>query len=114
MDAPIEIDMGLEKLEATIKFADLSVEHILSFGIGPSVPINGALITGARRNPKGGAPIKISAFLGGMVKEIDSGTWKVGDGESGGAIIQMAISIYNLAEEGLPQLNYRYLWPSMC
>ena len=70
MDAPIEIDMGLEKLEATIKFADLDPAQFLSLGINQGTAINGAIIKGSVQR-QGEEAISVTALLTGFIKELD-------------------------------------------
>lgn len=77
MDAPIELDMGMEKLESTFTLGDISAEILKSFGIGHNAPvaltIRGALGLGDGR----ATPVVVQ--MQGMMRELDNGTWKGSD-----------------------------------
>ncbi len=104
MDAPVEIDMGLEKLEATFKFADIDPAQFVSLGIGQNTAINGAIIKGSIQR-QGESPIEITGLLTGWIKELDMGSWKVGDMASGAVTLQMAVSRYSLNYGAMPLIN---------
>lgn len=77
MDAPVEIDMGMEKLESTFELFDYD-ENILSLygladGAATQVTARGAL----RRD--GEAAVAMIVNLTGVVKEFDPGDWASGD-----------------------------------
>ncbi|MFW5499582.1 MULTISPECIES: phage major tail tube protein [unclassified Maridesulfovibrio] len=77
MDAPVEIDMGMEKLEANATFAEYSPELFEKFGVleKDDIPITfrGAIRAG------GNDADAVILEMRGKVKELDSGTWKAGD-----------------------------------
>lgn len=104
MDAPIEIDMGMEKLEATLKFYDLTEKHFLAFGISISDQINGMVITGSVQS-QGEEAVPILINLNGWIKEMDFGTWKTGDLASGGTTMQIAVNRYTMLYGGIPHIN---------
>jgi P2 family phage contractile tail tube protein len=104
MDAPIEIDMGMEKLEATLKFYDLTEKHFLAFGIKLSDEINGIIISGSVQ-AQGEAAIPIIINLNGWIKEMDFGTWKTGELSSGGTTLQLAVDRYTMLYGGVPLVN---------
>jgi P2 family phage contractile tail tube protein len=77
MDAPIELDMGMEKLECSFTLADFHPDTIRYFGLGHNAPValtfRGALGTGD------GLAIPAVVRAQGMVKELDNGSWKPGE-----------------------------------
>jgi len=77
MDAPVEIDLGMEKLEAGLTIADYDPDVFKLFGLldrqDTPVTVRGAI----QRQGEAAQPVVIS--LRGGWKEIDSGTWKTGD-----------------------------------
>ena len=76
MDVPVEIDMGMEKLEAEITFAEYDVELFRLFGLidgnAVSLTLRGAIQADAEAEP-------IVVNLRGSFREVDAGTWKAGD-----------------------------------
>ncbi len=76
MDAPVEIDMGMEKLEATATFAEYIPDLFKKFGVvegeDVSITFRGAI------KANGGAEAVILEMRG-RLRELDSGTWKAGD-----------------------------------
>ncbi len=76
MDAPIEIDLGMEKLEAELTFAEYDIELFRLFGLidGSAVAIT---LRGAIQASGDAEPVVIN--LRGSFRELDAGTWKAGD-----------------------------------
>ncbi|MCG8471380.1 MAG: phage major tail tube protein [Desulfobacterales bacterium] len=76
MDAAIELEMGMEKLESTLTFAEYNEEIFKLFGLvdGNAVSLT---LRGARQNDQGTDEIIIN--MRGRYKELDSGSWKPGD-----------------------------------
>lgn len=95
MDAAVELDMGMEKLEATLTFAEYDPAIYKQFGLvnGNAVALT---LRGARQNDTGTDEIVIS--LRGGYKELDSGSWKGGDDTSLKASV--ALRYYKLAIGG--------------
>ncbi len=77
MDLPVEIDLGMEKLESTMTISDFDPEVFRLFGLldrqDTPITVRGAI----QRQGEPAQPVVI-AMRGGW-KEIDSGTWKPGD-----------------------------------
>lgn len=77
MDAPIEVEMGMEKLELSFSLTKFDADVLKLFGLAPgsSKPIN---IRGSLLSEDGTEkPVIINAQ--GMIKESDFGSWKPGD-----------------------------------
>ena len=77
MDAPVEIDMGMEKLEASFELFDYE-ENILSLygladGAATQLTARGAL----RRD--GEAAVAMVVNMTGVIKEMDPGDWQAGE-----------------------------------
>lgn len=77
MDAPIEMDMGLEKLESSFVTNGVRKEALKYFGLADQTAFNGSF-RGAFKGQKGEITA-VTATLRGMLKEVDPGDWKVGD-----------------------------------
>ena len=77
MDAPAEIDMGLEKLECDFTLSSVDADVLRSWGLAPGnqVPLT---FRGALESEDGTVKAAI-ARVRGQIKEIDWGTWKPGD-----------------------------------
>ena len=77
MDAPVEIELGMEKLEAEMTFSDYDPELFRMFGLldfqDVQVTIRGAM------QAQGSAPSPIVINLHGGWRELDGGSWKPGD-----------------------------------
>lgn len=76
MDVPVEIDMGMEKLEAELTFAEYDSELFRLFGLvdGNSVSVT---LRGAMQADGEAEPIVVN--LRGSFREVDAGAWKAGD-----------------------------------
>jgi len=94
MDMPVRLDMGMEKLDATLKLSDFEPELFKSFGlldfIDVPVTLRGAF------QAQGSADVSsVVVNLRGGWLEIDNGAWKVA-GEKTAVTIKMAASYYKL------------------
>lgn len=80
MDAPVEIDMGMEKLEGTFELFDYDEEVIALYGLASQntqITARGAL----RRD--GEPAVAAVVNITGGIKEMDPGDWVAGDKTSG-------------------------------
>ncbi|RMQ45990.1 Phage major tail tube protein [Pseudomonas cichorii] len=77
MDAPIEMDMGMEKGEASFVSVGVRRESLKFFGLSDGTAFNG-VFRGAFRGLKG-AVTPVIVTLRGTLKEVDMGDWKPGD-----------------------------------
>ncbi len=100
MNAPIEIETGMEKLEATFKFAEQTIEGYLSAGAILSGFVT-ATIRGQMSSPDGEEDTLI-AVIRGWVKTVDPGTLKPGDPKSSNQTIEMAVMSYVLTRGAVP------------
>lgn len=77
MDAPIEIDMGLEKLEFAATLASVDPELLKSWGLthgaSPSLTVRGAL------ESEFGAAARVEARVSGKIADVDFGDWTPGE-----------------------------------
>ena len=74
MDLPVELDMGMEKLEAELVFSEFSADVFATFG-RTDVPIT---VRGSQES-EDGLIEAIEAHFYGLAKEVDPGEWKAGD-----------------------------------
>jgi P2 family phage contractile tail tube protein len=81
MDAPVELDMGMEKLECSFTLADYHQDTARYWGMGHghlvSLTFRGALDVGDGLGL--GLAIPAIARCQGMMKELDNGSWKPGE-----------------------------------
>lgn len=90
MDAPVEIDEGMEKVEATFTMSGQEIQVQKAFGVeGTRLVFRGAFV-------RGGEVIPAVATCVGKLKENDPGTWKPGDNASGQLKSTMACDYYQL------------------
>lgn len=74
MDAPIGIDMGLEKMTASITLGQVDAAVYGLMGMSTAV-----LIVQGVQEAQGGPTESIVATIGGSIDTTDLGTWKPGD-----------------------------------
>lgn len=92
MDAPVELDMGMNKLETTITFAEYDPELIKLFGLfSADTPL---VLRGAIQR-QGEEAISVSIRLQGGVKQINRDDWKAGEKGS----MQIAVSCNRYQEK---------------
>lgn len=75
MAGEIEMDMGLEKLEASWTSTGVRREMMKYFGLSDQTGCN-AVFRGAFKGLKGQGSPWVIATLRGMLKEVDPGDWK--------------------------------------
>lgn len=74
MSAPIELDMGLEKMEGAFTTNGVRRESMKFFGLNDGGAFNG-VFRGAFKGHRG-AITAVVVTLRGMLKEVDNGDWK--------------------------------------
>jgi P2 family phage contractile tail tube protein len=80
MDAPVEIDMGMEKLEGTFELAEYNPDIIALYGLASpntQMTARGAM----RRDGEDAVPVVVN--MTGVVKQLEKGDWVAGDPTSG-------------------------------
>lgn len=92
MDAPIELDMGMEKLEAEFTLSSFDKDVLKLFGLaaGNLVPMT---LRGALES-EDGTVTPVTMNLRGQIRELDMGTWK--PGEKNALKIAVAVRYYKL------------------
>jgi uncharacterized protein len=97
MDVPVQVDLGMEKLEAQLTISDYDPEIFKLFGLldqqDTQITIRGAI------QAQGGEAQPVVVNLRGGWKELDTGTWKMGDKSA--LTVQVAASYYKLAIGGV-------------
>lgn len=97
MDAPLELTMGMEKLEADFTLISFDRDVLALFGVaeGFNVPFT---MRGALESLDGTVkPVVIT--LRGKIKEDDPGTWKAGDPAK--LKISLALAYYRMEHNGV-------------
>lgn len=96
MDAPIEVEMGMEKLESEFTLTRFDKNVLKLFGLAPGqltpLTIRGAVIS------DDGTQTAVVVNLQGVVREMDPGNWK--PGEKATLKIMMALRYYKLTHGG--------------
>jgi P2 family phage contractile tail tube protein len=96
MDAPIEVDMGMEKLECEFTLTKFDKAVLKRFGLaaGQLTPltIRGAIVS------DNSVPLPVVVNLQGMLREVDFGSWK--PGEKATIKIAVALRYYKLSHSG--------------
>ena len=96
MDAPVEIDMGLEKLECNFSTSSIDAALLQSWGLAPGNPVP-VTFRGALES-EDGAVKAVVARVRGQVKEVDWGTWK--PGEKAPLKCMIAVRYYEMTIDG--------------
>jgi P2 family phage contractile tail tube protein len=77
MDAPVEVEMGMEKLEMDFTLTRFDKEVLKLFGLAPgntkALTVRGVLVS------EDGTKTPAIINCQGMLKEADAGSWKPGD-----------------------------------
>ena len=96
MDLPVEIELGMEKLESTLTISDYDPDVFRMFGLldRQDVPVT---LRGAFQR-QGDEAVAVALQLRGGRKEIDSGTWK--PGEKSTLKIAVALSYLKISMAG--------------
>ena len=97
MDAVIELDMGMEKLEASFSLKKYDKDVLSLFGLAPGnlVPLT---FRGAVESEDGTVkPLVVQ--LRGKIREIDDGTWK--PGEAASLKVAMSVRYYKRTLDGV-------------
>jgi len=77
MDAPIEVEMGMDKLEASFTLTKYDSNVLSLFGLHPGVPV--FLTFRGSVASENGTEKPVVIQMVGVIKEIDQGSWKAGD-----------------------------------
>ena len=96
MDMPVEVDMGMEKLECKVVISKADRESLKLFGLtqGSSTPVT---LRGSQEG-EDGAVEAVAHHVRGRIKEVDWGTWK--PGEKGPCTLMVAGRYYKLEVDG--------------
>lgn len=97
MDAPVEIDMGMEKLECSFTLNEYDNGLFALWGLVPGSQVN---ITMRGAFDQDGTIVPVVVTLTGSWKEIDMGNWK--PGEKAALKVSVAARKYGLVIDGIP------------
>ncbi|MEA1053522.1 phage major tail tube protein [Lamprobacter modestohalophilus] len=101
MDLPVEIELGMEKLEAELTFSDYDPELFAVFGLldlrDVQLTIRGAI------QAQGSEPQAVLINLQGGWRELDGGSWKPGDKSTLKAAV--AAKYYKLSINGVEMIE---------
>ena len=96
LDAPIEVDMGMEKLEAEFTLQGYDPGMLRFWGLSPGNRVN-VTLRGAMDEQSGVVAVVVN--LHGSWKALDMGTWKAG--EKAALKVQLAATYYQLTVNGV-------------
>lgn len=96
MDAPLEMDQGMEKMEASFSTKGVRREALSKFGLADQTAFN-SVFRGSFKGQKA-ATTAVIAIIRGMLKEVDPGEWK--PGEDAEFKYNIAVSYYKLEVDG--------------
>ena len=103
MDAPAEIDMGMEKLECSFSTSAIDADLVRSWGLAPGnlVP----LTFRAALESEDGTVTPVKCEVRGQVKEADWGAWKSGEKSPLKCAIAVRYYKYTHNEEDLIEID---------
>jgi P2 family phage contractile tail tube protein len=98
MNAPVEIDMGMEKLECDATFKEYDEELFKLWGVRNHAAVNLRFKGALEADDAGNTVTPVEAVVRGRLREIDPGGWKPGDE----ALMKIAIacSYYRYTSNG--------------
>lgn len=96
MDAPVNMDVGMEAMEASFALSGISTDVLKFFGLADQTAF-GAVFRGAFKDLKG-AVVAAEVTTRGMLSEINPGDWK--SGEKAEATHAVACTYYKLEVDG--------------
>ena len=102
MDMPLDIEMGMDKLECSFSLFEYDVDIISQFGLsnGAQVPLT---LRGALDNEEEVTPVVIT--LQGAWKELDFGSWKAGDKPSLKVNVSLRFYRLEIGDEKLVEVD---------
>lgn len=101
MDLPVEIEMGMEKLEAELTFAEYDPNLFKLFGLVDGGAVRLTLRGAARADDVEAQSIVVN--LEGLFREMDSGSWKAGDEAT--LKVAVAARFYKLTIDGVEMIE---------
>ncbi|MGZ4954443.1 MAG: phage major tail tube protein [Methylobacter sp.] len=103
MDAPVEVEMGMEKLEASFSLTKYDAEVLKIFGLAPGntkpLTFRGSL------SGEDGTEKPVIIQMTGMLKEMDPGSWKPGDKASLKATIAVRYYKHTIDSEVVHEID---------
>ena len=100
MDIPVELDMGMQKLDATLTLCEYDSAVIKQFGLtqfDPTSPISKVKLLGAVDDETGTLQ-QVKIVLEGLYTEVDMGSWKANEKQT--LTVNMNVRRYELAIDG--------------
>lgn len=105
MNAPIELDMGMDKLEAEFTLAEYNEEMFKVWGVRDNAGI-GLRFKGALEADDGsGTVTPVDIVLRGRWRELDLGNWKGGDNATLKVSVALSYYKYNSNGEDLVEID---------
>lgn len=103
MDAPVDVDMGMEKLECGFTLTKYDKEVLKLFGM----VAGGTVLLTARGSVESedGSKVPVVIAMRGIIKEIDGGSWKPGDKATLKATVALRYYKHDLDGETLHEID---------
>ncbi|WP_320055618.1 phage major tail tube protein [Desulfuromonas thiophila] len=79
MNGPVELDYGLEKLEASFTLSDYNKEVLSLFGAVDNAKVPLRFKGAVEQDDEDGSVTAVEVVLNGRWRELDMGSWKGGD-----------------------------------
>lgn len=98
MDAAVELDMGMEKLEGEFTLAEYAEDVIRQFGLTNGAAVALKFKGSIEADDAGGAKVPVEVVLRGRWRELDMGNWKAGDNST--LKVAVMANYYSYASNG--------------
>ncbi len=102
MDIPVDIDMGMEKMECQMTLAEYNPDVLKLFGLAKRSPVD-AVLKGALDDEESVTKVKVE--LRGMWKEMDMGSWKAGEKQTLTASLSVRYYKLTIGSEELVEVD---------
>ena len=104
LDAPVEIDMGIEKLEAQIKLNAVDPDIVRGWGFRTGGNLLSLLFRGALQG-QDGTVNAVAIEMRGQMREVDWGAWKPGEAAEMTGTMAVRYYKYTYAGEDLIEID---------
>ncbi|AJF07763.1 phage major tail tube protein [Geoalkalibacter subterraneus] len=103
MDAPVDVEMGMEKMECEFTLTKYDREVIKLFGLAPGNTTPLTLRGSAESEDGDNVPVVIN--LVGKIRELEHGSWKAGEKATLKAVVSLRAYKYTQAGEVLHDID---------
>lgn len=97
MDAPVDVEMGQEKMEASFILTGYDSQTLALWGVGPQAQV--PLVARGALESLDGAVEPVKVTMSGIIKSVEPGAWKAGEKSS--LTFTVALRAYKYEQNGV-------------